>query len=113
MRPLAVRVRLTAWYLLVIFVSLAVSSLGMYFGVEEAIEDTVDTQLAVRSDNIKRFLDANIPEPATAPQVLPTLVGLAPGDDLYQVTDASGAMLFQSPAMRELGVPLPSPSGRR
>ena len=107
MKPPPIRVRLTAWYLLVILITLAVSSLAMYFGIQKAIEDTVDTQLEARSENIKRFLQSNTSQPAAAvTQLLPAAAGLAPGDELYQVTDASGVMLFQSPAMRELEVPL-------
>ena len=107
MRPLPIRVRLTAWYVVVIFTTLAVSCLAMYFGIQRAIEDTVDTQLEVRSDTVKRFLNSNNREQiASTPQLLPATAGLAPDDELYQVTDASGAMLFQSPAMQKLGVPL-------
>ncbi len=107
MKPPPIRVRLTAWYLVVILITLAVSSLAMYFGIQKAIEDTVDTQLEVRSDTIKRFLESNHPQQVdAAPQLLPAAAGLAPGDELYQVNDASGTMLFQSPAMRELEVPL-------
>ncbi len=107
MRSQTLRVRLTAWYLVVIFITLAVSSLAMYFGIQKAIEDTVDTQLQARSDNVRRFLEPLPSQQAAAePQLLPATAGFEPGDELYQVTDASGAMLFQSPAMRELEVPL-------
>ncbi len=107
MRPPPVRVRLTAWYLSVIFVTLTLSSLAMYFGIQQAIEDTVDTQLEARSDDVKRFLSSYHPQlTAAMPQSLPAAAGLAGGDALYQVTDASGAMVFQSAAMRDLEVPL-------
>jgi heavy metal sensor kinase len=102
-----IRVRLTAWYLVVILTTLSVSSLAMYFGIQRAIEITVDAQLEARSQNIRRFLESYKPQRAVAaPQLLPPAVGLGPGDDLYQITDGSGAMLFQSAAMRELEVPL-------
>jgi heavy metal sensor kinase len=79
----------------------------MYFGLRKAIEDTVDHQLQARSDNIAQFLKTNaIQQAANAPQLLPKASGLGPGDELYQVTDASGAMIFQSSAMRDLDVPL-------
>ena len=107
MKPPPIRIRLTAWYVLVILITLAASSLAMYFGIQKASEDTVDTQLEARSDNIKRFLEGNNSLPAaTASQLLPAAAGLAPGDELYQVTTVSGAVLFQSPAMHELEVPL-------
>jgi heavy metal sensor kinase len=107
MRPPPIRVRLTAWYLAVIFVSLILYSIGMYFGLRKAIEDTVDHQLQARSDNIAQFLKTNaIQQAANAPQLLPKASGLGPGDELYQVTDASGAMIFQSSAIRDLDVPL-------
>ena len=107
MRPPPIRVRLTAWYLAVIFLSLVLYSIGMYFGLRKAIEDTVDHQLQARSDNIGQFLKTNaIQQGANAPQLLPRASGLGPGDELYQVTDANGAMIFQSSAMRDLDVPL-------
>jgi heavy metal sensor kinase len=83
------------------------SSLAMYFGIQKAIENTVDAQLEARSDRIKHFLEPYNPKQVVAtPQLLPAEAALAPGDELYQITDAGGAMLFQSPAMRQLEVPL-------
>ena len=79
----------------------------MYIGIQKAIEETVDMQLEARRDNIQRFLGSYNPQQAvTVTQLLPAAAGLASGDELYQVTDASGAMIFQSPAMRELEIPL-------
>jgi heavy metal sensor kinase len=106
-KPPPIRVRLTAWYLIVILMTLGVSLLAMYFGIQQAIESTVDAQLEARTLNIRTFLESYKPQQAvSAPRLLPPAVGLGPGDDLYQITDASGTMLFQSPAMRELEVPL-------
>jgi heavy metal sensor kinase len=106
-RPPPVRARLTAWYLAVICASLAVYCLGTYFGLRTAIEDTVDHQLRVRSDNIVQFLKTDVLQLNTdVPQLLPQASGLGPGDELYQVTNASGVTLYQSPAMRDLAVPL-------
>jgi heavy metal sensor kinase len=107
MRPLPIRVRLTAWYLAVIFASLMLCSLGMYFGLRKAIEDTVDHQLLARSRNIVQFLKSNtLQQAVTAPQLLPKASGVGPGDELYQVTDHADAMIYQSPTMRDLDVPL-------
>ena len=107
MRPPPIRIRLTGWYLAVIFASLALYSIGMYFGLQHAIEDTVDNQLQVRSDNIAQFLKTDaLQQAASAPQLLPQTSGRGPSDDLYQITNASSAVLYQSPAMRELDVPL-------
>ena len=107
MRPPPIRVRLTGWYLAVIFASLTLYSIGMYFGLQKAIEDTVDNQLQVRSENIAHFLKTNaIEQTADTPKLLPEASGFGPGDELYQVTDAFGAMIFQSSAMRDLDVPL-------
>ncbi len=107
MRPLPIRIRLTAWYLAVIFASLALSAAGMYYGLRRAIEDTVDNQLQARCGNIAEVLKANgIQQGTTMPQPLPQASGVAPGDDLYQVTDASNNMLYQSHAMQSLDVPL-------
>ena len=106
MKPLPIRVRLTAWYLIVIFASLVLSTGALYFGLRQAIEDTVDNQLQVRSDNIKQFLNVHAAQPNASPQLLPEASGLGPGDDLYQVTTPPGSVLYQSPAMRALAVPL-------
>ncbi len=79
----------------------------MYFGLRRAIEDTVDHQLQVRIDNIAQFLRTDaFQQTSGAPQLLPKASGMGPGDELYQVTDTSGGVLYQSPAMRELDVPL-------
>ncbi|AXC11604.1 sensor histidine kinase [Acidisarcina polymorpha] len=107
MKPPPIRVRLTAWYLVVISTALTVSFFAVYFGIQRAIEDTVDTQLEARSDTLIRFLEHyNPPRVAAGSQPLPAEAALGPGDQLYQISDVSGAMLFQSPAMRELQVPL-------
>ncbi len=106
MKPPPIRVRLTAWYLVVIFASLALYSFATYFGVRRAIEDTVDHQLQVRSDNIQQFLKTNaLQRQDDAPQLLPESSGLGLGDELYQVSEVSGTMIYQSPAMHELEVP--------
>lgn len=107
MRPPPIRVQLTGWYLAVIFASLALYSIGMYFGLQRAIEATVDSQLQVRSDNLAQFLKKNADrQAAQAPQLLPQTSGLGLRDDLYQITDGSSTMLYQSPAMHDLNVPL-------
>ena len=107
MKPPPIRVRLTAWYLVVIFASLALYSLATYFGLRKAIEDTVDHQLQVRTDNIQQFLKTNaLQQQGDAPQLLPESSGLGPGDELYQVSEVSGTMIYQSPAMHELDVPI-------
>lgn len=107
MRQPPIRIRLTAWYLAVIFACLAVYSVGTYIGLRRAIEDTVDSQLRVRSDNVAHFLETGTAQASSSgPQLLPKDIGLGPGDELYQITDAAGAMRYQSPAMRALDVPL-------
>ena len=107
MRPPPIRVRLTGWYLAVIFASLALYSIGMYFGLQHAIELTVDNQLQVRSDNIAHFLKTSaLQQAAPAPQHLSPTNGRGPSYDLYQIADVSSAVLYQSSAMRELDVPL-------
>lgn len=107
MKPPPVRVRLTAWYLVVIFASLALYSLATYFGLRKAIEDTVDHQLEVRTNNIQQFLKTIAQQQqGDAPQLLPVSSGLGPGDELYQVSEASGAVIYQSPAMHELDIPI-------
>jgi heavy metal sensor kinase len=107
MRQPPIRIRLTAWYLAVIFACLAAYSVGTYIGLRRAIEDTVDRQLRVRSDNVAHLLETGTARASSnGPQLLPKDIGLGPGDELYQITDAAGAMLYQSPAMRALDVPL-------
>ena len=106
MRTPPIRVRLTAWYVAIISLTLAISSLAMYLGIQKAIEETVDTRLEARRDTIQHFLMSYSPQQTIPePQLLPATAGMV-GDELYQVTDANGAMLFQSAAMRELEIPL-------
>ena len=105
MKPPSVRVRLTAWYLAVIFASLTLYSLAIYFGLRKAIEDTVDHQLQVRTDNIRQLFETNAMQQQDAFRFIPESGGFGPGDELYQVSESSGAIIYQSAAMHELGVP--------
>ena len=114
MRPLPIRVRLTGWYLAVICATFVLFSLGMYIGVRKAIENTVDSQLSQRTENIEQFMNQHHPgEPSKMPQALPESSDLQPADELYQVMDASGALLYQSPSMRRLEIPADPHSSRR
>ena len=63
--------------------TLAVSAPAMYFGIQKAIEQTVDAQLEVRRDGVERLLKSYPPAPSLdSAQSLPA-VAAAPGDELY------------------------------
>ena len=66
-----------------ILITLAAASFAMYFGIQRAIEDTVDTQLEVRSDSVEHFLKQTT---AGCPDAAPGSCRTVPGCELYQIT---------------------------
>ena len=83
-------------------------------GVRKAIEDTVDSQLSQRTENIEQFLKQHYSgRSLTVPQALAESSGLQPADELYQVMEASGAWVYQTASMRRLEIPADPQSSRR
>ncbi len=114
MKALPIRIRLTGTYLAVIFSTFLIFSFGMYFGVRNAIEDVVDRQLSERVENIRPLLSqlpsvqqrGKLPSPSKTP-------GPQTLDELCQISDTMGHLLYQTPAMKGIEVPIDPLTSRR
>ncbi len=115
MTTLPIRLRLTAWYLAVVGLTLTLFSLGMYFAMQTAVHRAIDQELADRSVGIHTFLWRHLPWQSgdRLLQEFQEHSGLTPGGDLYQVLDARRAWVYQPLAMRVLNLAsaLPNPPG--
>lgn len=114
MKRLPIRIRLTAWYLAVVSLTFLLLAIGMYFGVRGAIQRSVDRDLRIRVEEMRQFLLRHRAlSEAEMPDEFRKSSGVHPGEDLYQLTDASGAWLYQAPSMAALGIPREIPDSNR
>lgn len=113
MIALPIRLRLTAWYLAVLGMTLTLFSFGMYFAIQTAIHRAIDQELADRLTGIHTFLWRHLPWQSGQRllQEFQEHSGLTPGGDLYQVRDARGVWVYQPTAMHRLNLDseLPDP----
>ena len=110
MKPLPIRVRLTVWYLGVVCLTYLLLSVGMYFGMRSAIQRSVDHNLRARMDEMQQFLLLHkASSESSMPNKFREASGVQPGEDFYQLTNASGSWLYQTPSMVALRVPAEAP----
>jgi len=112
MKPLPIRIRLTAWYLAVTAVVCAVGFIGAYLGMREATEHMVNRELRARTQEIAQFLAKHRGlhhGRETWEEEFDKSSGVEPSQELYQLKDASGAWLFQATAMKALDIPAGMP----
>jgi heavy metal sensor kinase len=116
MKPLPVRIRLTAWYLVVTAIVCAIGFAGAYLSMREATEHMVNKELRARTREIAQFLldhKGLHHGTETWEEAFDKSSGVEPSHELYQLKDASGAWLFQAPAMRALNIPAGMPDRNR
>lgn len=114
MKPLPVRVRLTAWYLAVICLVLLIASLGMYIGIRITIERQIDRSLRGRVQEMHDFIwrhrrvdDADMPEHFRRSSEV------QPAEELFEVADGTGKWLYQAPLMERLNLSPSVPDPKR
>jgi len=109
---LPVRIRLTAWHLIVLSITFLVFSAGMYLAMRGSIHRAVDGELADRLQTVHAFLWRHLPW-QSGEELLREFrehSGLKPGGDLYQVMDSTGIWVFRPASMRQLHIPSELPS---
>ena len=114
MKPLPIRVRLTAWYLAVVCLVLFISSLGMYVGIRIAIQRQIDRSLEERIQEMKDFLwrHRQVDE-SDMPEHFRRSSEVQPAEELFEVADGSGNWLYRAPLMEGLGIPPSVPDPKR
>jgi heavy metal sensor kinase len=106
MKPLPIRIRLTAWYFAVLALSLALFGAVAFFSMRNSIETTVDESLRDRADGIQELMEHVLPEgPERLEDELREHSELRAEGDLSQVCDEGGRWIYRSPLMNRYEVP--------
>ncbi len=101
-RP-SIRVRLTAWYSLLLAVAMVAFAVMEIAMTRRSIYETVDEQLADDAKYVQQLLTAPGVQPGSGRRQ--SSAELQPGSLLFQVADDTGGMVYSSPAMEGLRVP--------
>ncbi len=98
-----IRVRLTAWYLAVLCVCLAVLGSVIFVAARASVANIVDSDLQARLAAARSFAEQHIlhDSPAELQDELQEFSASQPGGALLQIKDESGAWVFQSLSMQK------------
>src|SRR5712691_2211033 len=115
MKMASIRVRLTAWYFMILTIALSTFGAGMFLVMRETVHAAVDDDLAVRFNGVQRFIQRVFPG-RTLEDIQYEFrehSGMKPGGDLLQISDKRGNWIFQSGSIRPYGIPVRSPHTNR
>jgi two-component system, OmpR family, heavy metal sensor histidine kinase CusS len=111
-KRLPIRVKLTAWYFVVLAVTFALFGAIAFLAMRESIEKTVDEGLRGRALSIQEFMEREGPaEPEGLKHGLREHFELSAEGNLAQVSDPQGRWIYRSQLMERYGVPLPQSTG--
>jgi heavy metal sensor kinase len=102
---LSIGTRLTLSYATILLVILLIFGLIVDIGMRTAINAGIDHDLQIRLDVLETFLNERRPKVRTA-HLLEEHSALRPGGDTMQISDQTGAWIFQSDTMRSLHLPI-------
>ncbi len=111
MKSLPIRVRLTAWYSLILALSIGVSGSIAYFAMSHSINAAIDVGLHHRLDGIRTIIARTAPQGRDA--IVDELNEYDEGQGgrgLVSVTDENGGVIYASAgmaALRHAGRPRP------
>ena len=108
MMRLAIRVRLTAWYLAVLCFCLAILGAVIFLAARASIANIIDSDLRARLVATRTFMEQQIPgdPPSDLQDEFQEFSANQPGGALLQIKDESGAWIFQSLSMQKYAIPL-------
>ncbi len=107
MNPLPIRVKLTAWYFVVLVLTFAIFGVVAFLAMQKSIERTVDENLSDRiSDVLKLMARVEREAPERLTDELREHAELHAEGDLLQIADAGGHWVYRSRFMRRYDVPL-------
>ena len=108
MKPISIRLKLTAWYVAVLLASLCLFAITAFVvmrkGIEKSVDENLEGQAAGVEEVIERVLQA---EPAQLPDELREHQALREQADFLQVCDQNGRWIYRSRLMTHYDVPLP------
>jgi heavy metal sensor kinase len=108
----SIRVRLTAWYLVMLAVGLGLSGVGSWFSMRASAFDSIDEELKDRISGVETFLKGQIAtsSPAEIRNEFLEQSVLGPGGDLFQVCDERGEWLYRSAVLENSQAPIRLPN---
>jgi two-component system, OmpR family, heavy metal sensor histidine kinase CusS len=111
MKAPGIRLRLTAWYSLILVLSLCLFGSGAYFAMKGSIRATVNAELRQRLEGVRQIIDEDAPHgpPALEDELREYADGLGQGG-LVRVADGGGHAFFAS---RGLETPPENTRGRK
>jgi HAMP domain-containing protein len=113
MKPLSIRLKLTAWYAAILFASLGIFGLTAFFAMKKGIEIAVDESLQEQAGGIEDLTRAVArDEPARLADELREHADLRAEGDFSQVCDQGGRWIYRSRLMASYNVPMPAVAGR-
>jgi heavy metal sensor kinase len=98
--------RLSAWYLAVLCLSLAVLASAIFWGAQKNVSRLIDGDLRARLKAAQVFMEQQIPEDTRKDlqDEFEEFSASQPGGELLQISDASGRWIFQSPSIQKLNI---------
>jgi heavy metal sensor kinase len=111
MRPASIRLRLTAWYSAVLALALLTFGVAGWVAVQRVLFQSVDQELRVRAEGIRRFMEHQIGALSIAEirDEFKEHSVVGPGGDIFQICDAQGVWLYRSVALVERDAPIRRP----
>lgn len=107
----SIRVRLTAWYLAMLALGLAVFGVGSWFAMRGSAFHTIDEALEDRIRGVEKFMQIQIASlsPVEIRDEFREHSVLGPGGDLFQVCNEKGEWLYRSAVLENSQVPIRHP----
>ncbi len=112
MRFRSIRVRLTAWYLVMLALGLGLFGIGSWFAMRASAFDTIDEELEDRIRGVEKFMKLQIAalSPVEIRDEFREHSVLGPGGDLFQVCNEKGEWLYRSAVLESSQVPIRLPN---
>ena len=106
MTRLSIRMRLSAWYLVVLCLCLAILAGAIFWGAQRNISRLIDNDLRARLKATQAFMEQQLPGDSSADlqDEFQEYSASQPGGELLQISDAKGAWVFQSPSIQKLNI---------
>jgi heavy metal sensor kinase len=108
----SIRIRLTAWYLMMLALFLGVFGIGSWFAMRSSAFHTIDHELEDRIHGVEKFMQLQIASlsPVEIRDEFREHSVLGPGGDLFQVCDEKGQWLYRSAVLESSDVPIRLPN---
>lgn len=114
MKPLPLRVKLTAWYSAVLLAAFALFGVVAYYAMRTSIDTTVDEALREQVGGVEKLIGNVLPEGTERLEdELRENFEVRRGADFSQIADEQGRWIYRSPLMKRYGVPLPKTASSR